>query len=264
MAEKYVEVHHLTTGYDPGTPILEDVSFDIGSGEFICVLGPSGCGKSTLLTTLSGLKAPQSGRVLVDGEDIYGRQAALPRLGYVFQDHRLLPWRTVSQNISLALDSAGVAADAHEDIIRTYLDALQIGSFYDAWPLNLSGGQRQRASIARAMAIDPDYLLMDEPFSTLDELTARELRDELLRIWESTGKTIVFVTHSVHEAMFLADRIFVLSTHPGRLYRTIDVNVPRVRSHEDVDLAKLEASVIEDLLVEWGRKDAPAAARGTT
>lgn len=257
MQENYVEVEAVTTGYAPGKPILDDVSFSIASGEFICILGPSGCGKSTLLTTLSGLKAPQSGRILVDGSDIYdqARQAPPPRLGYVFQDHRLLPWRTVAQNISLALDSAGVPSGEHEEITRKYLKTLQIEEFYNTWPLRLSGGQRQRVSIARAMAIDPEYLLMDEPFSTLDELTARELREELLEIWSASGKTVVFVTHSVHEALYLADRVFVLTTNPGRLYRTVEVNIPRKRSHEDVDLARLEASLIEDLLVEWGSQD---------
>lgn len=257
MAEHYVEVERITTGYVPGVSILDDVTFSIGSGEFTCILGPSGCGKSTLLTTLSGLKPPQSGRILVDGVDIYdqARQAPPPRLGYVFQDHRLLPWRTVAQNISLALDSAGVPSDQHEEITRKYLRSLQIEAFYDSWPLRLSGGQRQRVAIARAMAIDPLYLLMDEPFSTLDELTARELREELLEIWAESGKTVVFVTHSVHEALYLADRVFVLTTNPGRLYRTVEVTVPRKRSHEDVELARLEADLIEDLLVEWGSQE---------
>ena len=140
MAEHYVEVDRVTTGYVPGVSILDDVSFSIASGEFTCILGPSGCGKSTLLTTLSGLKPPQSGRILVDGVDIYdqARQAPPPRLGYVFQDHRLLPWRTVAENISLALDSAGVPSDQHEEITRKYLRSLQIEAYYDAWPLRLS------------------------------------------------------------------------------------------------------------------------------
>lgn len=266
MSGNYVAVEHLTAGYQPGVPVLQNVDLEIARGEFACILGPSGCGKSTLLNALSGLKPPQEGRVLVEGTDLYGdrQQSSRPRLGYVFQDPRLLPWRTVAQNISLVLDAAAVPAKVHEDITRGVLNALKIAAFYDTWPLNLSGGQRQRVAIARAMAIDPHYLLMDEPFSTLDELTARELRQELLRIWQESGKTIIFVTHSIHEAVFLADRIFVLTTNPGRLYRTIEVEVPRPRAYEDVGLAEFEAEVIKDLLAEWGRQPADAEVSGTS
>lgn len=256
MSDNYVTVDELTAGYAADVPVLENVNLEVARGEFVCILGPSGSGKSTLLATLSGLKPPQRGRILVDGVELYGdrRRSPQTRLGYVFQDSRLLPWRTVAQNISIVLDAAGVPGSDHEKLVREYLTTLKIGDFYDAWPLNLSGGQRQRVAIARAMAIDPQYLLMDEPFSTLDELTARELRQELLRIWRESGKTIIFVTHSIREAVFLADRIFVLTTNPGRLYRTIEVDMTRPRSYEDVGLARLEAEVIDDLLTEWGRK----------
>lgn len=254
--QPFIEVENLTTGYEPGVPVLNDVSLSVRKGEFVCILGPSGCGKSTLLSTLSGLMTPMEGSIRIDGHDLYrggSRVGEEPRLGYVFQDHRLLPWRTVSQNISLVLKAAGIPEVGHEEIIRGYLSMLHIEQFYDSWPLNLSGGQRQRVSIARALAVDPLYVLMDEPFSTLDEVTARTMRQELLEVWAESGKTIIFVTHSIREAVFLADRIFGLTSNPGRLYRTIDVDVPRIRSYEDIKLAQLEAEIIADLLTEWGQ-----------
>lgn len=256
QAPPFIEVEHLTTGYHPGTPVLHDLSLVVRKGEFVCILGPSGCGKSTLLSTLSGLMEPLEGTIRIDGRDLYRdekERGEHPRLGYVFQDHRLLPWRTVAQNISLVLKAAGVRDSEHEEVIRHYLSMLHIEQFYDSWPLNLSGGQRQRVSIARALAVDPLYVLMDEPFSTLDEVTARTMRQELLEVWSESGKTIIFVTHSIREAVFLADRIFGLTTNPGRLYRTIDVDIPRIRSYEDLELAQLEAEIIADLLDEWGQ-----------
>lgn len=254
--QPFIDVEHLTTGYEAGKPVLVDLSFEVGQGEFVCILGPSGCGKSTLLSTLSGLMHPLEGTIRIDGRDLYrddGPTGPEPRLGFVFQDHRLLPWRTVSQNISLVLKAAGFDESEHEGIIRRYLSMLHIEQFYDSWPLNLSGGQRQRVSIARALAIDPLYILMDEPFSTLDEVTARRMRQELLEVWSESRKTIIFVTHSIREAVYLADRILGLTANPGRLYRTIDVDVPRVRSYEDTQLAQLEADIMADLLEEWGQ-----------
>lgn len=259
-APPFIEVEHLTTGYEPGKPVLSDVSLTVRQGEFVCILGPSGCGKSTLLSTLSGLMPPLEGTIRINQRDLYRdeiKKGEEPRLGYVFQDHRLLPWRTVAQNISLVLKAAGVPDADHEEIIRHYLRMLHIEQFYDSWPLNLSGGQRQRVSIARALAVDPLYVLMDEPFSTLDEVTARTMRQELLEVWSESGKTIIFVTHSIREAVFLADRIFGLTTNPGRLYRTIDVDIPRIRDYEDLEIAQLEAEIIADLLEEWGQA-APA------
>lgn len=252
--DKFVEVEHLTVGYESGRPVLNDVSLEIARGEFVCILGPSGCGKSTLLNVLSGLMPPGQGRIKVGGVDLYGGAAkgSHARLGFVFQDHRLLPWRTVRDNIAFALRAAGIPRGEHDAIIDRYLRMLHIREHIDAWPLNLSGGQRQRVSIARALAIDPLYVLMDEPYSTLDEVTARAMREELLQVWADSGKTIIFVTHSIREAVFLADRVFAMTANPGRLYRTIDVDIPRIRSYTDVRLAEIEAELIEDLLVEWG------------
>lgn len=255
----FVDIDGLVAGYDPSEPVLTDFTLSVDKGEFVCVLGPSGCGKSTLLGVLSGLRAPFGGRVSVAGQQLYQKDTDPGRLGYVFQDHRLLPWRTVRQNINLALQAADVPRDEWDGRVERYLTMLHIEQHADAWPLNLSGGQRQRASIARALAIDPLYVLMDEPFSTLDEVTARTMREELLQIWEGSGKTIIFVTHSIREAIFLGDRIFALTANPGRLYRTVDVPLARPRSWDDPALAELERSLIDDLLVQWGRGTADHA-----
>lgn len=249
----FVDIDGLVAGYDPLDPVLTDFTLTIDKGEFVSVLGPSGCGKSTLLAVLSGLRAPFGGRVSIAGHRLYEKGTDPGRLGYVFQDHRLLPWRTVRQNIELALKAADVPRGEWNDRVERFLKMLHIEQHADAWPLNLSGGQRQRASIARALAIDPLYVLMDEPFSTLDEVTARTMREELLQIWQGSGKTIIFVTHSIQEAIFLGDRVFALTANPGRLYRTVDIPLPRPRNWDDPALAEVERSLVEDLLVQWGR-----------
>lgn len=258
--EPFIEIERLSAWYEPGNVVLREITLQIQGGEFVCILGPSGCGKSTLLSVLSGLLSPAEGLIKVGGTDLYGGAAdkKRARLGYVFQDHRLLPWRTVHDNITFALRAAGIPQDRHDAIINHYLGMLRVAEYTDAWPLNLSGGQRQRVSIARALAVDPLYVLMDEPFSTLDEVTARAMREELLQVWADSGKTIIFVTHSIREAVFLADRIFAMSANPGRLYRTIEVDIPRIRSYDDVRLAEMESTLIEDLLIEWGMAS-PAA-----
>jgi NitT/TauT family transport system ATP-binding protein len=249
-----VEVEHLSASYSPDEIVIQDLSMSIASGEFVCILGPSGCGKSTLLSILSGLKEPTSGRVKIGGVEVQAgtTKTGGPRLGYVFQDPRLLPWRTVSENVSFALKAAGIPREEHGKIIKHYLRLLQIENLEHAWPMAMSGGQRQRASLARALAINPAFVLMDEPFSTLDEVTARVLRQELLRVWEETGKTIIFVTHSIREAVLMADRVFILAAHPGRLYKTLTVDLPRPRRYEDPRLTEIEAGVVSDVLEIWG------------
>lgn len=177
----------------------------VGEGDFVAFLGPSGCGKSTLLQVVSGLLHPLSGEVRVTGHHI-GSKAKREddiRVGYVFQDHRLLPWRTVRQNIELVLAAAKVPKIEWEMRVARYLRMLHIERFADSWPMRLSGGQRQRVSIARALALDPAVVLMDEPFSTLDEVTGRTMRQQLVELWAESGKTIIFVTHSIREALYL-------------------------------------------------------------
>lgn len=240
-------------------PAIEDASVSIGKGEFACILGPSGCGKSTLLTVLSGLSSPQSGLVSVNGDVLYrdGERVAkeMPRCGYVFQDARLLPWRTVRQNITLALKAADIPQSEWDEMVTSNLKMLRLDGYADAWPLKLSGGQRHRVAIARALAIQPQFILMDEPFSTLDEVTARFLRTELLDVWERTGKTIVFVTHSIREAVYLADDIFLMTKGPGRVFDKLHIDVPRPRTYEDPQLTEIEAHVVETVLERWGYFD---------
>jgi NitT/TauT family transport system ATP-binding protein len=235
----------------------------VAEGELVAVLGPSGCGKSTLLHVLSGVFTPQAGTIEIAGQPVGGaRGQGTVRIGYVFQDHRLLPWRTVAENIAIVLRSAGVPDDEIDPRIDRYLDMLHISAFRNTWPLRLSGGQRQRVSIARALAVQPAVVLMDEPFSTLDEVTARVMRQQLADLWQESGQTIVFVTHSIREALFLAERIFILTRGPARVFDTVEVNVTRPRRYEDPQLTELEAQIVEHVMDQWGY--GPAAAEGET
>jgi ABC-type nitrate/sulfonate/bicarbonate transport system ATPase subunit len=262
-----VEIEDLAFGYaEAEQPALEGLTLSISRGDFACILGPSGCGKSTLLGILSGLFTPQRGRVVVDGIPLYegGRRLVkqVPAMGYVFQDPRLLPWRRVDQNVELALRAAKVPEREWGPRVRRYLDMCGIGQYARSWPGNLSGGQRQRVAIARALAIEPTLVLMDEPFSTLDEVTARFLRRELLEVWERTGQTIIFVTHSIREAIFLGDSVYVMTAGPGKLLQKRTIDVPRPRSYEDPHLTEIEAGMIDWVLRHWGYyEEAEAPAR---
>lgn len=252
-ARSFIDIDELTVSYGGGALALDRLSLSVAEGEFVCVCGPSGCGKSTLMQVLSGLLQPTSGSVEVAGRRLHETGGAGQiGVGYVFQDHRLLPWRRVRTNLEITLAAAGVPRESWDERIGSVLEMLQISQHAAAWPLRLSGGQRQRAAIARALVIDPDFLLMDEPFSTLDEVTGRTLRTELIEVWARTRKTVVFVTHSLREALFLADRVILLTPGPGRLLDTVDVTLPRPRDYEDVELAKLEQRVIDIAIEGWG------------
>lgn len=261
----FIEVDNLSYWYrdrdnrNLEIPAIQDATLSIAKGEFACILGPSGCGKSTLLSILSGLSSPQEGMVSINGHLLYrdGERTAseLPRCGYVFQDARLLPWRTVRQNITLALKAAKLPEAAWDGIVESNLKMLRLEDYADAWPLKLSGGQRHRVAIARALAVQPQFVLMDEPFSTLDEVTARFLRQELLDVWKRTGKTIVFVTHSIREAVYLADDIFLMTKGPGRIFDKLHIDIARPRLYEDPKLTEIEASVVKTVLERWGYFD---------
>ncbi|MPZ53294.1 MAG: ATP-binding cassette domain-containing protein [Acidimicrobiia bacterium] len=256
----FIEIDDLEYYY-PGSevPAVEGVNLTIEKGAFACVVGPSGCGKSTLLTILSGLSTPQTGSVSIDGKSIYedGRrtQHEMPRCAYLFQDSRLLPWRTVRQNLDIALRASDIPREQWDDTVTDLLRMLRIEAFADSWPLNLSGGQRHRVAIARALAIDPAFILMDEPFSTLDEVTARFLRQELLEVWRRTGSTILFVTHSIREAVYLADTVALMTKGPGRVLGIRDIDVERPRKYEDPKLAEIEGSIVDTVLDAWGYFD---------
>ena len=211
---------------------LSHISLSVNNEEFICVLGPSGCGKTTLLRIIAGLESASSGSVSVDGIPITHPS---PKMAMIFQEYSLYPWRTVEENVALGLELQGMKKQDRVDAAEKYLDLVGLTGFGQRRPHELSGGMRQRVAVARALAIEPSILLMDEPFGALDAQTRNRMQHELLRIWEKTKKTILFVTHSVDEAVFLADRIVVLTHRPGRIKEivTIPSARPRERTGEE-------------------------------
>ncbi len=225
-------------------PVLENMTMEVGEGEFVCLLGPSGSGKSTTLNILAGLVDPDRGTVVADGEPEDGRA----RFGYVFQQPRLLNWKTAWGNLEFALSAYRLSGG--EVRLRTdrYLRLVGLEDFADEYPLQLSGGMRQRLAIARALVIEPAVLLMDEPFSGLDELTARNMRVELLRIWHRERRTILFVTHNPLEAAYLADRVYVVSARPARVVSEVQVTIPRPRDIDDPGLIPIQKRILGSLL----------------
>ncbi|MER6998751.1 ABC transporter ATP-binding protein [Streptomyces sp. NPDC000410] len=199
---------------------LDGVDLEIAAGEFVVVVGPSGCGKSTLLDLLGGLARPTEGRILLDGEPVSG--PGLDR-GIVFQQYALLPWRTAQGNVEFGLEATGVPRRERAARAREFLDLVGLSGFEARHPHELSGGMRQRVAIARSLAYDPDVLLMDEPFGALDAQTRETLQDELLRIWQRTGKTVVFITHSIDEAVYLGQRVAVMTSRPGRIKQVVPI-----------------------------------------
>ncbi|MGW8377145.1 ABC transporter ATP-binding protein [Streptomyces sp. ODS28] len=216
---------------DRSVAALQNVELDIAPGEFTVLVGPSGCGKSTLLDLLGGLDTPTSGRILLDGEPVTG--PGLDR-GIVFQQYALLPWRTALGNVEFGLEATGVPRRQRAERAREALALVGLGGFADRHPHELSGGMRQRVAIARSLAYDPDVLLMDEPFGALDAQTRESLQDELLRIWERTGKTIVFITHGIDEAVYLGQRVAVLTSRPGRVKETVRIGIEGRTEAEDL------------------------------
>lgn len=212
---------------------LRDVSLDVLEGEFLCLLGASGCGKSTLLNMFAGFVPPSQGDILLRASPITGID---PRCGMVFQSYALFPWRTVRQNVEFGPRMQGLPAIACRQISDRFLDMVRLRGFADHYPAELSGGMQQRVTLARSLAADPEVLLMDEPFAALDAMTRQVLQEELTRIQRESGKTIVFVTHNIDEALIMSDRIVVMSPHPGRVKAVIDNKLERPRSM-DVQLS---------------------------
>lgn len=211
-----------------GMRIYDEITFDVAPGEFLCLLGPSGCGKSTALRLMGDLLPVQDGRITVGGTT--PAQAA-DRLAYVFQQPRLLPWRSALQNAAFGIEmrDPSVPKAEREARARAQLERVGLGGDLDKMPLMLSGGERQRVAIARALALDPEIILMDEPFSALDPNTRTRLRDQMIALWQQSGKTVIFVTHDMDEALYLADRIVVFSGKPSRVASVIEVTEPRPR-----------------------------------
>jgi len=205
---------------------LQEIDLEIPRGQFVCLLGPSGCGKSTLLNAIAGFAPPTSGRIVADGVPVAGPG---PERGMVFQEYALFPWMTVEQNVGFGLEIKGMARAQINQRVAGLLRLLSLEDFAKRYPKDLSGGMRQRVAIARVLALDSPILLMDEPFGALDALTRRNLQDELLRLWAELKKTVIFVTHSIEEAIYLADRIVVMTYRPGTIKRDMLVDLPRLR-----------------------------------
>ncbi len=223
---------------------LEDISFSVSSREFVCLVGPSGCGKSTLLNILAGLERPSSGSVLSNGNEISEPD---PSRLLIFQDPTLFPWLTVQSNVEFGLKMKGVPARKRSAEAAQLLRMVHLEQFGGVWVHELSGGMRQRVALARALAVEPMVLLMDEPFGSLDAITRDRLHIELQEIWSKTGKTIIFVTHNVREAVVLGDRVLVFSARPGRLVAEHRVDLPRPRFIEDIETVNIARKVMADL-----------------
>lgn len=238
-AGKKIVMEGLSKTYNPGSrnavEAIREVGFRITPGEFVTIVGPSGCGKSTLLEIIAGLIPKTSGSVRIGTEEVTGPR---PEIGVVFQEYSLFPWRTVRRNAEFGLEVIGVDRSERRERAAEMLDLVGLEGFEDAYPDELSGGMQQRVAIARTLAADPDILLMDEPFGALDEQTRMYMGEELLRIWEQTDKTVLFITHSLQESVLLSDRVAVMTDRPGRICETIDIDLERPR---DTDLIGSEA-----------------------
>jgi NitT/TauT family transport system ATP-binding protein len=226
---------------------LENISLEVQPGEFLCIVGPSGCGKSTLLHLIAGLHQQSSGQVFVDGKAVNG--PGTDRI-LIFQELGLFPWLTVGQNVEFGMKMKSISRAEREDKIQYYLRLVHLSKFRDSYTHQLSGGMRQRVALARALATEPDVLLMDEPFAALDAQTRDLLHDELERIWAETGRTIIFVTHNVREAVRLADRVALMTFRPGRVKQEFSIHLPRPRHIEETDVARTAREILDCLREE--------------
>ena len=239
----YIEIDHLckrvvardTDGVRRERVILDDITLSIDRGEFVCLLGFSGCGKSTLLNLLAGFDQPTSGRITVDGQPVTRPSSSRVM---IFQQYGLLPWRTVEQNVMLGLEAQRLPRVDRQRLAEEHLRLVGLSDQARNFPARLSGGQQQRVALARGLAVNPQVLFMDEPFAALDPITRHRLQDDLLRIVSERSKTVVFVTHDIHEAIYLADRIVVLSSSPGRVRRVLTIDSPRPRSRDSGAFAR--------------------------
>jgi NitT/TauT family transport system ATP-binding protein len=211
---------------DQRTVALSDFTLSVGDGEFVCIVGPSGCGKTTVLRIVAGLETPSAGRVAIAP----GAGTGLPQNAMVFQEHGLFPWMTVTDNAAYSLEMRGMRRRERRERVLPFLEKIGLGRFRDHYPRELSGGMRQRVSLARAFVADPEILLMDEPFAALDAQNKLILQEELLRIWEGSAKTVLFITHGIDEAIALGDRIVVMTAQPGRIKEIVPIDFPRPRS----------------------------------
>ena len=249
-----VQLKGVSRGYDNGrganVVALEGVDLRVASGEFLCIVGPSGCGKSTVLHMIAGLDRPSSGEVRVNSEAVRG--PGTDRI-LIFQDLGLFPWLTVRQNVEFGMKMKGKTKAERKERAEHYLRMVHLAGFEESYIHQLSGGMRQRVALARALATEPDVLLMDEPFAALDAQTRDLLHDELERVWAETGRTIIFVTHNVREAVRLGDRVALMTFRPGRVKREFSIGLARPRRMEDPQLAELAGEILDELRDEINR-----------
>ena len=235
-------VHTVFTRDGETTPVLNDISLQVADGEFVCLLGPSGCGKSTLLSTMAGFLSPTSGTIKIDGEVVVGPD---PRRIFVFQERGVFPWLTVEGNIEFGLFHL-TAAERRQRVAH-YVRMVGLEGFEKAYPPALSGGMKQRLEVARALAVNPDMLFLDEPFGALDSITRLIMRGELLRIWEAERKTVIFVTHDIDEAVQLADRVVVMSARPATIQQIVDIDIPHPRDISSARYLELRDGIFQQI-----------------
>jgi ABC-type nitrate/sulfonate/bicarbonate transport system ATPase subunit len=239
---KAEHVHTVFTRDGKTTPVLEDISLEVADGEFVCLLGPSGCGKSTLLSTMAGFLSPTSGEIRIDGEVVRGPD---PRRIFVFQERGVFPWLTVEGNIAFGLFH--LTAAERKQRVTHYIRMVGLEGFEKAYPPALSGGMKQRLEVARALAVNPDMLFLDEPFGALDSITRLVMRGELLRIWEAERKTIIFVTHDIDEAVQLADRVVVMSARPATIQQIVKIDIPHPRDISSARYLELRDGIFQQI-----------------
>lgn len=224
--------------------VLADVNLTVEKGCFGAIVGPSGCGKSTALRLFAGLETPSSGSVLANGQPVTGPD---PQRIFIFQEHALYPWRTVEDNVGFGLELANLSKRARKDRVHEVLDKVGLAGFQTYYPHQLSGGMKQRASIARALVMNPQVLLLDEPYGALDALTRLVMQNELLKLWRGSGMTVLLITHDIDEAIYLADTVFVMSPRPGRILETLSVDMSRPRNRNGARFAELRQKIMDTL-----------------
>ncbi len=245
-------IDHVFEGESGEITALKGINLEVQAGEFICLLGPSGCGKSTLLNIIAGFIKASAGKVLMGDQVVTGPG---PDRGMVFQEYALFPWLTVSQNIEFGLELQKMNVTERKQRVQDLLKKFSLTEFAERFPRDLSGGMKQRVAIARLLALDSPVLLMDEPFGALDALTRRSLQDELLKIWLESKKTVIFVTHSIEEAIFLADRIIVMTYRPGMIKKDLNVNLPRSRDPISPEFNAIKRELTELVMTEQRRHE---------